>query len=122
MFTSIWMRNLLSGGVQRPRRSRHSFRPSLVLLEDRVTPALPVDTIQAFVYVDANSNGQPDPGEQRVTGVNVTLNVNGSDALTRATDANGRAWFGPGWGTNAAIKVTMTPTDDTGNGVPYHYW
>ncbi len=57
-----------------------------------------------------------------VPGVTITLNVNGKDALSLATDADGRAWFGPGWGDGAAIKITMTPTAQTGDGTPYHYW
>src|SRR5262245_24644479 len=90
--------HLRSAKRQNPRRYNCFYRPWLEILEDRVTPALPIDNIQAFVYVDANNNGQPDFDETRVPDINITLNVNGTDALTRQTDSNGRAWFGPGWG------------------------
>jgi hypothetical protein len=89
-----------------------------------LAPALevPHDNIQVFVYVDDNQNGKPDSGETRVPGVAVTLNVNGSDVLTRQTDDSGRAWFGPGWGTGADIVLKMLPTADTGDGYPYHHF
>jgi hypothetical protein len=74
------------------------------------------------VYDDVNNTGVPVSTDPRVPGITITLNVNGSNVLARQTDANGRAFFGPGWGTNAAIIITMTPTAGSGNGTPYHYW
>ena len=112
-----------SSKQHKQRRCRRFYRPKVELLEPRLTPTgPPTDNIQAFVFVDSNWNGMPDPGEQPVPGVSITLNVNGSNELTLNTDSNGRAWFGPGWGTNAQIVLTMAPTADTGDGTPYHYW
>jgi hypothetical protein len=120
-----WLRALKGTSVRRPirRRRERSVKPSLELLESRIVPSgPPTDNIQAFVYVDEHGTGIPTLDDPRVPGVNITLNVNGTDVLTRATDSNGRSWFGPGWGNGASIKITMTPTAQTGDGTPYHYW
>jgi len=57
-----WLRALKGTRVRRPIRRRPNpfFRPSLGVLEERITPVDPAtDNIQSFVYVDIHNSGRP---------------------------------------------------------------
>jgi hypothetical protein len=91
------------------------------LLEDRrvLNDQYLTAPIQAWAYVDMNGTGIPATGDPRIPGVTIQLTDTAGTNFTAQTDANGQAWFGPGWPI-ATATLTATPPQGYLPGAAYH--